>query len=172
MRPADCCAREQEVLSAILARRWPLESDGALTMHVEQCAVCQEVATVAMALREDCDAAAPRIHLPAAGQVWWRAAVRARIDAAQSAATPITWIHGLAAASAAGLICAIIGVTWPTIRQAAAWAGARVSAFDPTTPEMAPLFAEVVVRSVPFAIAIGACLVLTPIALYFALSDD
>ncbi len=171
MTPLEC-PREAEVLSAVLARRWPHGCDDELRVHAARCAVCDELAAVAGVLREDHDAAGREARLPAAGQVWWRAAVRARLEAAQAAARPITWIHGLTGASAAGLVCAALGVAWPSLRQALAWTGTRISAFESDATAMAALLGDTVMRSLPVAIAIAACLMLAPIALYFALSDD
>lgn len=166
------CPREQEVLSAILAGRWPGECDGELTAHAAHCGICGDVATVASVLRDDCHAAGLDIRVPAAGQVWWRAAVRARLDAAQAAARPITWIHGVTGASAAGLTATAVGAAWPWIRQGVDWASLRMSALEQDTAALAALAGDSVLRGLPFAIAIGACLVLAPIALYFALADD
>jgi hypothetical protein len=166
------CAREHEVVSAVLSRRWPGGCDEDLSVHAAQCPSCGEVAMIAGLMREDQDAARSEIRVPAAGQVWWRAAVRARLEAAQAAGRPITWIHGLAGASAAGLAWAALGAAWPTLRQTAAWTGARVSAFEPDATAIAALVSDTVLRGLPLALAIGACLVLAPIALYFALSDD
>jgi hypothetical protein len=127
---------------------------------------------VAVLLCEDHDAAGREARLPAAGQVWWRAAMRTRLEATQAAARPITWIHGLTVASAAGLACAAVGVAWPSLWQTVAWIGTRVSAFEPDATAMAAVVGTTALRSLPFAIAIAVCLVLAPIALYFALADD
>ncbi len=104
--------------------------------------------------------------------MWWRAAVRARLEAAQTAARPITWLHGLAAASTIGLAVAVVGIVWPSLRESMGWAAGTMSTLDPDTLALARLLADVVRRSLPLALAIAGCLVLAPLVLYFALTDD
>ena len=98
MNPIEC-PREAEVLEAVLRHHFdPWRPDDAgwlnggedLRRHVEQCEICADVATVASLLREDREAARHDVQVPAAGQVWWRAAVRARLDGAHAAARPLT----------------------------------------------------------------------------------
>jgi hypothetical protein len=170
--PTIDCPRESEVLSAILARRWPDQCGGELRAHAARCAICDELAMVAGVLREDHDISGRDVRVPAAGQVWWRAAMRARLEAVQAAGRPITWIHGLTGASAAGLTVAAAGLAWPSVRDVIGWAGARMTAFDPESVAVAGLVGDTVLRAFPVAIVIAAALVLAPIALYFALSDD
>lgn len=166
------CAREHEVLAAVLSGRLPGSGDGELGAHAGQCAVCGEALLIAVALREDSATALEDVRVPPAAQVWWRAALRARLEAAQAAARPITWIHGLMGASAAGVICAAIGLAWPSVREAAGWILSRVWAVEPPVATMAALVGEAVLRGLPIAAGIGACLVLAPLALYFALADE
>ena len=40
--------------------------------------------------------------VPAAGQVWWRSAIRARAEASRAAASPMVWLQALTGAGAAG----------------------------------------------------------------------
>ena len=61
------------------------------------CETCREVASVSMLLREDSECSRIEMHVPAAGQVWWRAAVRARLESTHAAARPMTWMHGITA---------------------------------------------------------------------------
>ncbi len=165
------CVREQEVLSAILAGRWPQACEDELRTHAAGCATCGEVAEVASLMRDDYNAARD-VRLPGAGQVWWRAAVRARLEAGQAAARPITWIYGLTGASAAGLAVVVMSLAWPSLRDVVGWALAQVAALDAETAAIAALAGNTILRALPFAIAIAAVLVLAPVALYFALSDD
>jgi hypothetical protein len=110
--------------------------------------------------------------IPGAGQVWWRAAARARLEAAQTAGRPLTWLHGVAGACAAGLAVALLGFAWPVVRQSAAWIGEQLSRVDPQSAELAELVGVVIVRSLPFAAVAAACLVLAPLALFLVLSDE
>jgi hypothetical protein len=124
---------------------------------------------VASLLREDRNATLADVQVPAAGQVWWRSAIRARLDAAHAAARPLTWAHGVAGACAAGLALAVLNIAWPTIERMFAWFGDRV-AVNPGTLAIADLASAMMQRTFPLAV-VAACLLLAPVALYFALSN-
>jgi hypothetical protein len=169
------CVREKEVIRAVLTRRWPggaerdLQSE--LQRHAASCEICAEVVMVATVLSERRDEALRDVHVPAAGQVWWRAAVRAHAEAAQAARRPMVWLQGIAGACAVGLGAAMIRLAWPSIREAAAWISALSSDLDLYVPEIATLV-EALQPGLPLALAAVACLVLMPLVVYFALSDD
>ena len=164
------CPREQEVVQAVLAGAWASVDDQDLKAHTAECASCAEIASIAALMREDNDHARREVRVPAAGQVWWRAAVRARLEKSQAATQPITWMHGITAAITIGILLAVLSFAWPSIasnalgfKEAFAWAlpsgevtSAIVGAFR---------------QSLTLALIVTACLVLAPIALYFALSD-
>jgi hypothetical protein len=168
MTPIDC-AREADVLEAVMRGRLHDLED--LRLHVAQCGICADVAVVASLLHDDADAARRHVQLPAAGQVWWRAAVRARLDGAHAAERPLTWAQGIAAASAAGAAVATIGFAWPTIDRAAAWIGSQAWSAAPATAAIVDLVSAAVQPSLPFMIAAAAGMVLAPLALFLALSD-
>ena len=175
------CAREADVLEAVLrqqldldrpdAEGW-LDDGGDLRRHVEQCDICADVAAVATLFREDRELARHDVRVPAAGQVWWRAAVRARLDGAHAAARPLTWAQGIAGASAVGVGVAVMGVAWPTIDRAAGWLGSHAWSIGPAALAIVDVVSAAVQHSLPFAIAAAAGMVLAPLALYLALSDD
>ena len=81
--------------------------------------------------------------------------MRARLEAAHAAATPITWLHGITGASAAGLALAVIGVVWASVRQGFDWIAGQVFSLNPDTMALAGLLAETVQRSLPFIVAIA-----------------
>jgi hypothetical protein len=165
------CPREEQVVDAVLSGQWPERADQELTAHAAQCGICGEVATVATLLRRDHERARREVHVPAAGQVWWRAAVRARLERAQAATQPMTWLHGIAAACTAGVTLALLSVAWPSIAGGAGWVKARL--LD-TTPngEAAGVVTMALGQSLVLALVAAACLVLAPVVLYFALSDE
>jgi hypothetical protein len=178
------CPREPEVVAAVfsgtvLAGTVFAERGGdgvgeegeGLQMHIETCEICRDVVTVASRLRDDRDAALWDVQVPAAGQIWWRAAIRARLEAAHAAARPLTWAHGIAGACAAGLAAGALSVAWPTIVRAFSWFGDRAWSVNPGTVAVADLAAAMMQRTFPFAL-VAACLLLAPLALYFALSDE
>jgi hypothetical protein len=163
----EACPHEQDVVRAVVLGSWPRGGDEELRTHVEACESCAEAVTIAMLFGEQRDRVLHDIRVPAAGQVWWRAALRAHAEAAQAARRPMVWLHGIAGACAAGFGAALIALAWPWIREAIAWIAARE--FD--LPDVQPLMA-VLRPGMPLALAVVACLVLTPIVVYFALSDD
>ena len=63
--------------------------------------------------------------MPAAGQVWWRAAVRARLESTHAATRPITWMHGITAAIVLGVFLAAVTAAWPRLSSAAGWVAER-----------------------------------------------
>ena len=163
------CAREAEVVNAVLSGRTDCEE---LHMHAEGCEVCTEVMAVAALLRDDRELARGDVPVPAAGQVWWRAAVRARLDATRAAARPLTWAQAVAGACAAGLTAGAMTLAWPTVTRIFGWLEARAWSLSPAPQDVAELVTTAIQRSLPFAVAAAAALVLAPLALYLALSDD
>jgi hypothetical protein len=103
--------------------------------------------------------------------MWWRAAIRARLEATHTASRPLAWMVGTAGAVAVGLAFASVGLLWPLILPAAEWASpmAWVGAID--LGDASSLWR---VAWTGGLIALGAigCIVLAPLALYFALSDE
>lgn len=165
------CPRERDVVAAVIGRRWA-SADEALKVHASACEVCQEVAAVASLLSSHRDAVRHDIHVPAAGQVWWRSAVRARLEAAQAAARPLTWLHGIAGACALGLAVAVVGMAWPSIRGGAAWFTAQALGADSSVGDVVIMLSAAIQKSLPLALVVAACIILAPLAVYFALADD
>ena len=98
---------------------------------------------------------------PSSAIVWWRAQMRARQEAAQIADRPITIVHGLAIASGAGLMMAMLGYVTGGLKGSLAWltaayhavaAGAPLAAIDLTsrwvTLPMTAMLVSVLVASV------------------------
>ena len=167
------CEHEVAVTQAVLSRQWPDACEQALRDHAESCEVCREVVDVAALLREDYNEARKEIArrdvpLPSAGQIWWRAAVHARADAARAAARPLVWGYGIAAACAIGLIVAGLSVVWPSMVPAFD----RVGAFATRMAPAADMVMAIVRAQMPIVIGIAACLIAAPIALYYALRDE
>lgn len=167
------CEHEVAITQAVLSRQWPDACDPSLRQHAEACEVCAEVVEVAALLREDYDEARQEIAqrdvpLPSAGQIWWRAAVHARADAARAAARPLVWGYGVAAACAIGLLAAGISLFWPSMPPALSYVGAFTARMAPATDMvMAMLRAQM-----PIVLGVVAFLVAAPIALYYALREE
>jgi hypothetical protein len=165
------CPREIEVVASVLDSGRGRVDDESVSAHLECCEACREVAMVTRLMTSDHDHARQVIRVPAAGQVWWRAAVRARLEAVHAAARPLTWSHGVAGACALGLAVALIGLAWPAVRDAVAWVS--TFAFHAAPFHEASTFLGATLRGAVMAMLVAAvCLVIAPVALYFALSDE
>ena len=132
-RPAEC-KHEGDVVGAVTSGRWPSAVDLALRDHVASCAVCVEVLQVAEAMAAIEQETLADTRLPAAGQVWWRAQVRARHHAAEVAARPVVVAQAVGGAAVVGLLAAVVSWQWTAISTAApdlgliAWLGVATAA--------------------------------------------
>lgn len=165
------CPREQEVLEAVTCGCWPHD----LRVHADACPLCSELAAIARLLRREGEVAAHEAPLPTSGQVWWRATIRRRAEAAAAAARPIMLVQGLAGACAAGLIGGLMTLTWSTLqaspRGLSAWVAATVSRQGQRLEEVATALA-MQQGLLMLAIALAAGLVLMPLVLYVGFSED
>lgn len=164
------CVHEDRVVNAVLSGRWP-DADQELVAHAARCAICGEVADVAVVLRLDHEQARREVQVPVAGQVWWRSAVRARLESAQASTRPMTWLHGITAAITIGIMLAAIGMAWPSIAGVVEWARESVVPLLASGEVSGPV-AGVVRQTVLVALAAAACIVIAPVLLYFVLSSD
>jgi hypothetical protein len=154
------CPRESEVLDALASKRWPHRVDHELADHVASCDVCTDVLVVAAAMREDHHATWQEASVPSSGQVWWRAEMRARHEAIRKASRPITIAYGVAALAALALVAAVGWFAWPVVHDYLSSFGSAQ-----TSPLSSPL-------TLPLIVALGALLVVAPVALYLVLSDE
>ena len=119
------------------------------------CPECGPLVALAEQIRCEFAETQQQARVPTPEIVWWRAQMRAREEAARTAARPIFFTQALAVAALIGLLVSIIGrLTLPVL----SWA-----AFPPL-PTGFPL--------VPIAIAAACWLIIAPAALYFAFSRD
>ena len=161
MTPTECL-READVVGATAFGRW----EPALRDHVAGCSTCAEVAEIARALHEEHATACHDARVPAAGIVSWRSTIRARAEAARTAAQPISVLQGIAGACAVGLGCGLVSAVW---RSAPSFGGvgALVEKLEIASP-LSPVLAY----AVPLVLGLAACLVIAPLALYFTLGDE
>jgi hypothetical protein len=150
------CTREEEVVGLVLSGRWPDGADTELRAHAHSCGVCADVVAIVPALREDARRLAD-VQVPAAGQVWWRAAIRARADAARDAARPMVWLQAVTGAGAAGLAIAGVSAAWPRLESTFRWI---------------PFSAASLQDALPLLLLAGLGLVAAPIAFYLAVPRD
>jgi len=78
-------------------------------------------AIVAEAIAAEAALARREATPPSSAIVWWRAQMRARQEAARAADRPITIVHGLAIACAAGLALSLIGSAIAGVRGSSGW---------------------------------------------------
>ena len=149
------CVREHEVVAVVMSGRWPDGCEAELREHASACAVCRDVVAIAPALRDDLRRA--DVQVPAAGQVWWRAAIRARADAARDAARPMVWLQAVTGAGAAGLALAGVSMVWPRIQGVWQSAPFRGGSFE---------------EALPLLLAVGIGIVAAPIAYFLAVPRD
>ena len=158
------CVRESEILDEIAAGRWPAEAPAALTAHAASCPICADLALAASALHDDAAVAieAP-MALPSAGQVWWRAELRARHEAARLAQRPLLAVQVVAAVV---VLAALVTGVRSLAPDAWAWLARTASgARTVSLSTIEPLTLAVV-------LAVGLWLVLGPIALYMVVRAD
>ena len=146
------CRYETDVLAAVADGSWDHATDE-LKAHVTTCRTCSDLALVSQLLKTDHAAVVARADVPSAGQVWWRAQMRARAEAAEAAARPLFVAQALACAAVVGLLVALVTWLWP----AGGWH------FVATAPSELSLTTWV---------AIGAWVVIAPVALYLVFARD
>ena len=170
------CAREQDVLDVIAARRWPERCDAELREHVTSCAICADVVEVVGALTDSHDAIWPHVQVPSSANVWWRAQLRARQEAARKASRPITVVQVAASLVALVVVAAALyairpwlsGVTFPFPELRAL----NVPLPRITLPEVPASIAEVGMWTWVAIAVLLSWAVIAPLVIYFATSEE
>ena len=165
------CPREQEVVAAVVAGRWPVGCPDTLRNHVSGCAICQEVVSVATAFGVDHDTGWAAAHVPSAAHVWWRTQIRARQEAARAVSQPLNVVQWFAAAAVIGLAFALVQIGVST----SVWSVSSLTTALSAWPKNAvAAIVSLALASREATVVFGtviACLLLMPIAVYFALSE-
>lgn len=165
------CSHEAAVVNAVLSGAWPYRSDEALVAHAAGCETCREIASVAVLLRDDVEQSRIDVPIPVAGQVWWRAAVRARLESTQAATRPMTWMHGITAAMVLGAFLAALSAAWPRLASLAGATRMIATEFLPSAEVTAAIAGGLRLSALVGALA-AAVMIIAPLAIYYALSDD
>ena len=119
-----------------------------------ECPECGPLLALAEQIRREFEHTQEHAHVPTPEIVWWRAQMRAREEAARTAARPIVFTQALAVAALIGLLVSVVGrLTLPAMT----WSELSLRTDLPL---------------VPIAIAAVCWLVVAPAALYFAFSRD
>ena len=167
------CPHEQDVLDALAARRWPARCDEELRAHVAACTLCTDLIEVASALLVEQESAWQEATVPPSSVVWWRAQIRAREEAARSAARPVAFMQGVAASLALWIAVVVLrAIPWPGMPNWRGWVAGLVPSVS--VPDFSTLAAAVPGGWLLLALVLvlGAWLVLAPVAIYFAATDE
>lgn len=162
------CPREAEVVSAVHAGQWPFASGTDLARHSSECAVCREVAAVAFGFDLERRSVNRSISVPSAARVWWRASMRARMDAAEVASQPLTVAQGIGAACAAALV--VLSVQWGWISTSAVSGWLARFAGD-ATATLGSVAGGIVQLGLWLTLGLAA-LVLVPVVVFYALPEE
>lgn len=156
------CPRELETLDAISTALWPDE----LQQHAASCALCADLVAVATAFREDMREAVQYAPVPSSGLMWWRVQRRERQEAARTAERTITFVQTASVLGAIAVALTIIGGLSVMNETWRGWIARLWSSVHFETIAAAPQW------TLPLMIAIAACVVLAPVAVYFAFAEE
>jgi predicted anti-sigma-YlaC factor YlaD len=140
----------------VLERAGSGRLDDELREHISACAHCRDLFEVAAAILVDRATAIGEARLPGSGLVWWRANVRARQEAARAAVRVASFVQVIL------LVTAII--------VALALVGSNLRSVDFRAVFMS-IAAGINRLAVPM-VALAAWLILAPVALYFAVTEE
>lgn len=160
------CRHEPAVLEAARASERTAVADD-IQAHLAACDDCRLSFALVVSLQDQRAQALSDARVPSAGQVWWRAELRARQDAAAAVARPITLATGLAAAAVIGVVVSLFGVLGWWARAWLATTLARLS-----WPEAATQAAWSGGTWLAVGLALAMLLVATPLVLYVASREE
>jgi hypothetical protein len=150
------CPFEEQVLRAVTSGDWPDRVDQTLTSHVTECATCADLAMVGALLKDD--------HAAAVAESTCRRAARCggvrrsgRGRGAARRGAPIFIAQAVAAAALVGLIAAVVSWVWPKMSAAGSLLHAASAPAELGTVAW---------------LAIGAWVILAPVALYFVFARE
>ena len=164
------CPREQDLLDAVAANRWPERVDAGLRAHVSACSICSDVVEMAEAFLQDRESAPTEMAVPPATVVWWKAQIRAREEAARLAARPIALVQAVATicAAIASLIVAPAASAW--VRSLITSLGAADWWSLPSDVSFSWILSAAAYTTLPL-LAVGVWIVLAPVVVYLALDE-
>jgi predicted anti-sigma-YlaC factor YlaD len=136
------CDRETDILRAVGSGH----VDDDVRGHIAECDACADLMAVASAVADDRRALMREAPIPSSALVWWRANLRARQEAARVAVRAATLVQVALIAAAIVVAVVVLGVSLPVI-------------------DMRPLL------TIPI-FAFLAWLILAPVAVYFAVTED
>ncbi|HET7220305.1 MAG TPA: hypothetical protein VFJ02_19755 [Vicinamibacterales bacterium] len=168
MRTVEC-SREQDVVDALATGRWPARIADELRQHVASCQICRDTLAVAGAILAEPDTFSADARVPSSAVMWWRAQMRAKQEAAREAARPVNVAQTVGAICAIALAVAFVVMFSPLVR---GWA---VNTIDSLTGDIARVGLQAALLTQGWlmpALLAGLWLLITPLAIYFALAED
>jgi hypothetical protein len=163
------CRREQDVIDAIGAARWPDRCEDELRRHVAGCEICADLVEILGPMSREQDAAWDEARVPPAQLVWWRAQLRAREEALCAATRPLTAVYALALVFVGALLGGTVATLLPRLR---AWAGAAAASMQwPSTDALTQLVAPLAGSTVVL-LALATWLLLAPLIVWLVVSGD
>ena len=165
------CEREADTIRASWGVVGPAGFDAGTAAHLAECHHCAEIAELARAFRDERDAACLEACPPAAGIVWWRAQLRARNEAAVRAGRPIAVIHAIALGTTAAAVAAVAGMIATGFDGFLSAVGTGAASVW-VVLRGAAIGHAVTLLPAGVLLIVAASLLLAPVALYFAVSED
>jgi predicted anti-sigma-YlaC factor YlaD len=138
------CNRESDVLRALTIGR----VDDELREHLGVCAACTDLLEVASAVIDDRRALMREATIPTSGLMWWRTNMRAREEARRVVVRTASVVQAVLIAVAVLVAVVVLGVTVPPVK------------VDYGPILTIPIFAFL------------AWLILAPVAVYFAVTEE
>jgi hypothetical protein len=163
------CPREQDVIDALVSERWPGRVAEDLRGHVAGCGICGDVVAVMHPILMDRDNLTPDARIPSSAVMWWRAQMRARQEALREAARPITVAQVVGSMCALGLAAALAVMVSPLMR---AWMPELTDGLPIGLTRFDFQSALLTGGWLLPALMVTLLLVLTPLAVYFAVLED
>ena len=163
------CSREQDVIDALATGRWPARVADELTAHVTACEICADTLAVASPILAEPDAFATDARVPSSAVMWWRAQMRAKQEAARDAVRPVNVAHIIGAFCVAAAAVALVVLYSPLVR---GWAAATIAGLASDVNRVGLQSALLSQGWLMPALAAAVWLIITPLALYFALAED
>ena len=168
MRTVEC-SREQDVIDALASGRWPARVADELTAHVAACGICADTLAVAGPILAEHDTFTTDARVPSSAVMWWRAQMRAKQEAAREAARPVNVAHLVGALCVTAAAVAMIVLFSPLVR---GWAATTLASLAGDVDRVGLQSALLSQGWLMPALIAGIWLVITPLALYFALAED
>ena len=166
------CPREQDVFEAVAAGQWPDRIEPAPLGHVAGCTICGEIVRVAPPLQDDRDIAWRAAHVPNSGLVWWRAQLRARAEAARTAARPMVVVQTAAAVCGVAVMIAVVAAGFGSFARWVAWLRDVASSVASTVMAEGPHVSLTGNALGGVVLAAVAGLILASVAVYLVTADE